>query len=179
MFIDRIYNITGVGIVVSGTIKQGKLKAGKDLLVGPDASGKFSKVKAKSIEMHYHRLSEANAGLVVGIAVHGIRYENLKRGMVLCDPSAKPAAVRSFEAEILVLNHPTRIAPGYEPIVHLNTIAETVKLKLIDKKYLKSGDSGKVAVTFKYEPQVIAVDDKFVFREGKTKGIGTVTKILG
>ena len=33
MFIDRVYNISGVGTVVSGTIKQGNLQTGKELLI--------------------------------------------------------------------------------------------------------------------------------------------------
>lgn len=178
MFIDRVYNVSGVGTVVSGTIKQGKLQTGKELLIGPNASGKFHKVKATSIEMHYHRLSEADAGLVVGIAVRGIKHEEIERGMVLCDENLTPKAVKSFEAEILVLHHPTRIANGYEPILHLHTVASTVKLDLVDKSYLKAGETGKVKMNFKYTPQYVEVGDKFVFREGKTKGIGTVTKIL-
>ncbi len=178
MFIDRIYNVSGVGTVVSGTIKQGRLLAGKELLLGPDATGNFKKVKATSIEMHYHRLSEADAGLVVGIALRGIKHEYVDRGMVLCDQELSPKAAKSFEAEILVLNHPTRIATGYEPIMHNSTIAATVKLQLMDKDYLKAGESGKVIMSFRYAPQFIQEQDKFIFREGKTKGIGTVTKIL-
>jgi elongation factor 1-alpha len=178
MFIDRVYNVPGAGTVVSGTIKQGKLKAGSELLIGPDKKGNFKKVKAKSIEMHYCRLEEANAGLIVGIAIRGIKSEEIERGMILCDEAIKPKAVKSFEAEIFVLHHPTRIASGYEPVLHCNTIAESVKFKLLDKDYLKSGESGKVEMRFKYKPQFVQVDDKFVFREGKTKGIGTITKIL-
>jgi len=178
MFIDRNYNITGVGTVVSGTVKQGKLKPGSELLIGPDESGQFKKVKATSIEMHYQPLKEANAGLVVGIAIKGMKYEDVKRGMILSDASVKPRAVKSFEAEILVLNHPTRIAPGYEPVFHGQTVSESVKIDLLDKEYLKSGDSGKVRITFRYRPQFVQEGDRFIFREGKTKGIGTITKIL-
>jgi elongation factor 1-alpha len=178
MFIDRVYNISGVGTVVSGTIKQGKLQPGKELILGPDDSGNFKKVKATSIEMHYHRLAEANAGLIVGIAIRGVKHEDVKRGMILCEEQLKPRAVKSFEAEILVLNHPTRIASGYEPVLHTNTIAESVKLELLDKEYLKSGEEGKVRMTFKYKPQFVQEEDRFVFREGKTKGIGTITKIV-
>jgi len=178
MFIDRAYNITGAGTVVSGTIKQGVLKPGTDIIIGPDAKGNFKPVKAKSIEMHYHRLEEANAGLIVGVALRGMKYEDVVRGMILCDTEFKPRAVKSFGAEILVLNHPTRISTGYEPILHINTISETVKLKLVDKKYLKSGESGNVEMVFRYQPQFVREGDKFVFREGKTKGIGTITKIL-
>lgn len=178
MFIDRVYDVTGVGTVVSGTIKQGKLQAGKELMLGPDITGNFKKVKATSIEMHYHRLSEADAGLVVGIAVRGIRYDEIERGMILCNEQLKPKAVKSFEAEILVLHHPTRIATGYEPIVHLSTVSETAKIKLVDKSYMKATDVGKAEFNFKYKSCYVDVGEKFVFREGKTKGIGTVTRIL-
>ena len=178
MFIDRIYNVTGVGTVVSGTIKQGKLQPGKELLLGPNEDGSFKKVKATSIEMHYHRLAEADAGLIVGIALRGIKYEDLERGMILAQENLQPKAVKSFEAEILVLTHPTRIATGYEPIMHNSTIAATIKLELMDKGYLKAGETGKVKMAFRYKPQFVQEGDKFVFREGKTKGIGTVTKIL-
>lgn len=178
MFIDRTYNVTGVGTVVSGTVKQGRLKPGSELLIGPDVSGQFKKVKAISIEMHYQPLPEANAGLVVGVAVKGVKHEEIERGMVLSDVSTKPKAVKSFEAEILVLNHPTRIAPGYEPVFHDQTVAESVKVEILDKEYLKSGDSGKVRMTFRYRPQFVQEGDKFIFREGKTKGIGTITKIV-
>ncbi len=178
MYIDRTYNVPGVGTVVSGAIKQGKLKAGKELLLGPDKLGKFVKVKATSIEMHYHRLEEANAGLIVGIAVRGVKHDAISRGMILCDEQLKPKAVSAFEAEIFVLNHPTRIASGYEPVFHANTIAQSVKFELIDKTYLKSGEEGKVKITFRYKPEFIREGEKFIFREGKTKGIGTVTKIL-
>jgi elongation factor 1-alpha len=178
MFIDRVYDVTGVGTVVSGTIRQGRLQAGKELMLGPDASGGFEKVKATSIEMHYHRLSEADAGLVVGIAIRGIKHEEIERGMILCEEQLKPKAVKSFEAEILVLHHPTRIANGYEPIIHLSTVAETAKVKLLDKSYMKAGETGKVEFMFKYRAAYLDVGEKFVFREGKTKGIGTVTKIL-
>jgi elongation factor 1-alpha len=178
MFIDRAYNITGAGVVVSGTIKQGVLKPDTQLIIGPDKEGHFSEAKAKSIEMHYHRLEQANAGLVVGVALKGIRFEDVERGMILCDAGIKPRAVRSVEAEVLVLNHPTRIATGYEPVLHTNTVAESVKLSLIDKHYLKAGESGRVRMTFRYKPQFLQEGDKFVFREGKTKGIGTITKVV-
>lgn len=178
MFIDRIYNVTGVGTVVSGTIRQGRLQPGKELLLGPDDTGSFKKVKATSIEMHYHRLAEADAGLVVGIAIRGIKHEEIERGMILCDRELQPKAVKSFDTEILVLHHPTRISNGYEPVYHCNTIASSVKFELLGKSYLKAGETGKVRMMFRYKPQFVQEDDKFIFREGKTKGIGTVTKIL-
>ena len=178
MFIDKIYNISGVGTVVSGTIKQGRLQAGSELLLGPDATGKMRKVKAPSIEMHYHRLAEADTGFVVGVALRGVKIDEIKRGMVLCSQELNPNPAKSFEADVLVLTHPTRITNGYEPVIHLFTVGESAKIELIDKEYLKSGENGKIRFAFKYSPHYLEEGDRFVFREGKTKGIGTVTKIL-
>jgi elongation factor 1-alpha len=178
LYIDRVYNIEGVGSVVSGSIMQGKLRAGSDLLIGPDPKGVFRPVKVRSIEMHYARVAEAEAGYIVGIAIRGISHEEIRRGMVLCDVSFAPRAVWSFKADLLILTHPTRVASGYEPVLHCHTISHTVKLTLIDKEYLRPGEQGEVIMEFKYSPWLIREGDKFVIREGRTKGIGHVTKIL-
>ncbi len=178
MFVDKIYNVSGVGTVISGTIKQGRLQAGSELLLGPDETGNMRKVKAPSIEMHYHRLAEADTGFVVGVALRGVNYGGVKRGMILCSPELSPKPVKNFEADVLVLTHPTRITNGYEPVVHLFTVGESAKVELIDKEYLKSGENGKLRFAFKYSPHYLEEGDRFVFREGKTKGIGTVTKVL-
>ena len=178
MYIDKVYNIEGVGCVVSGSIKQGSLSAGKTLLLGPDEKGEFKEVKAKSIEMHYTRIDKAEAGLIVGIALKRVKYEEVKRGMILCEKELEPKAIRRFKAEILVLTHPTKISVGYEPVLHCNTIVSTVKIMKMNKKYLKAGDSDVVEMKFKYKPFFLQVNDKFVFREGKTKGIGSVIEIL-
>jgi len=178
MFIDKIYNVSGVGTVISGTIKQGRLQAGSELLLGPYTDGKMRKVKAPSIEMHYHRLAEADTGFVVGVALRGVNYNDIKRGMILCSQELNPKPVKSFEADVLVLTHPTRITNGYEPVIHLFTVGESAKVELIDKEYLKSGENGKMRFAFKYSPHYLEEGDRFVFREGKTKGIGTVTKVL-
>ncbi len=178
LYIDRIYNVEGVGSVVSGSVRQGRLKAGSELLVGPMQKGDYIRVRARTIEMHYTRLAEAHPGCIVGIAVKGIREEQLRRGMILCDPSLEPKSVWSFEAEVTVLSHPTRIGDGYEPVIHCHTIASAAKLKMIDRPYLKAGETGRVEMRFKYRPFYVQPGDRFIFREGKTKGIGTITKLL-
>jgi elongation factor 1-alpha len=178
LYIDRVYNVEGVGSVVSGSVKQGKLAAGTEVLVGPDVKGRFTPVKVRSIETHSARIPEAEPGYIVGAAVRGVKHELLHRGMVLCDPALDPKAVYSFEAEITVLSHPTRISSGYEPILHCHTIASSVRLTLLDKEYLKAGETGRVIMQFKYRPWYVREGDKFIFREGKTKGIGTITRIL-
>jgi elongation factor 1-alpha len=176
MYVDRTYNVTGVGAVASGTIRSGRVEAGDELLVGPLSDGSFRPVEARSIEMHYHRVDEAAAGRIVGIALKGIDERDLERGMVLAPRDTDPTAARAFEAEVMVLNHPTRIDDGYEPVIHLETVSETASIHPEDGQLLP-GDTGHARVRFKFRPYAVEEGQRFVFREGSSKGVGTVTEI--
>jgi len=176
MYIDRSYKVTGVGAVASGTIQSGEVKAGDELLLGPMADGSFREVEVRSIEMHYHRVDEARAGRIVGIALKGVREADVERGMVLVPREADPAPVREFEAEVMVLNHPTRIGDGYEPVVHLETVSEAAAIYPEDGQLLP-GDTGEARIRFKFRPYLVEAGQRFVFREGRSKGVGTVTDV--
>ncbi|MFB6310110.1 MAG: GTPBP1 family GTP-binding protein [Salinirussus sp.] len=176
MYIDRTYNVTGVGAVASGTIKAGAVEAGDELLLGPMPDGEFEEVEVRSIEMHYHRVDRAAAGRIVGIALKGVQEADVERGMVLVPRDANPHTVREFEAEVMVLNHPTRIGDGYEPVVHLETVSEAAAFYPEDGQLLP-GDTGRARVRFKFRDYLVEEGQRFVFREGRSKGVGTVTDI--
>ncbi|WP_255190651.1 GTPBP1 family GTP-binding protein [Natronobeatus ordinarius] len=176
MYIDRSYAVTGVGAVASGTVMSGEVEAGDELLLGPMPDGRFQAVEVRSIEMHYHRVDRARAGRIVGIALKGVKESALERGMVLLPADADPEPVREFEAEVMVLNHPTRIGDGYEPVVHLETIGEAAAF-YPEQGRLLPGDTGKTRVRFKFRPYLVEEGQKFVFREGRSKGVGTVTDV--
>mgnify|MGYP000241765348 FL=1 len=177
MYIDRTYSVTGVGAVASGTVRSGAVEAGDELLLGPMADGSFREVEVRSIEMHYHRVDEARAGRIVGIALKGVKEPDVKRGMVLLPRDAEPDAVREFEAEVMVLNHPTRIDDGYEPVVHLETVSEAAVFRP-ESGQLLPGDTGRTRVRFKFRPYLVEEGQRFVFREGTSKGVGTVTDVF-
>jgi len=126
--------------------------------------------------MHYHRVDEARAGRIVGIALKGVAEADVERGMVLLPRSADPTPVREFEAELVVLNHPTRIGDGYEPVVHLETVSEAAAIHPEDG-HLLPGDTGDARIRFKFRPYLVEEGQRFVFREGSSKGVGTVTDV--
>ena len=178
MYVDRSYKVTGVGAVASGTVNSGTVEAGDDLLLGPMADGSFREVEVRSIEMHYHRVDKATAGRIVGIALKGVDEEEIERGMALVPRGSDPDPVREFEAEVMVLNHPTRIQEGYEPVVHVETVSEAVVFAPEGGRLLP-GDTGRTTVRFKFRPYLIEEGQRFVFREGSSKGVGTVQSIEG
>jgi len=176
MYVDRSYKVTGVGAVASGTVNSGTVETGDELLLGPMPDGSFREVEVRSIEMHYHRVDKATAGRIVGIALKGVDEAAVERGMALVPRESEPEPVREFDAEVMVLNHPTRIQEGYEPVVHLETLSEAAAI-FPEEGRLLPGDTGEARVRFKFRPYLIEEGQRFVFREGSSKGVGTVTGV--
>lgn len=173
MYIDKVYNVEGVGPVVAGTIKSGSLEAGDKLKLGPMKNGKYRDTTARSMEIHYYGVEKANAGQIVSVALSNVDVDEIERGMVLLPEVSEPESTKEFTAEIMVLNHPTSITDGYEPVVHLETISETAVIKPLENQLL-AGDQGDAKFEFKFNNHHIEKGQKFVFREGKSKGVGKV-----
>lgn len=175
LYVDKTYVVEGVGTVVSGTVMSGTVHEGDELKLGPKSDGEFITTKARSIEMHYHSVDSASAGELVSIAVSNISKDDVRRGMVLCEADLDVTPTREFDAEVMILNHPTKVADGYEPVIHLETISETVELH--PEQTLLPGQKGTTTLQFKTNPYLIEEGQRFVFREGMSKGVGTVKEI--
>jgi small GTP-binding protein len=182
-WIDNVYHVKGIGIVIAGTLKTGEVKINDKMLLGP-VEGKFIEVQVKSIHNNFREdISMLTAGLSGCIAVKTINRKEIinkkkiRKGMVLyqcLDFEKRTKAIRSFSASITILHHPTTIKQNYEPVIHCGKIAQTAIIESIDTECLRTGDKGIVKFKFKYRPEFIELDDVLIFREGKTKGIGKI-----
>merc|ERR1711916_392517 len=96
MPVSGLYNIKGVGTVVTGRIEQGVVNPGDEVAFLPThtASNKCAG-KVFSIEMHHQRIDKAHPGDNVGLNMKGLEKQNMPRTgdvMVLTkDPSLKSA----------------------------------------------------------------------------------------
>ncbi|KYQ88647.1 GTP-binding protein 1 [Tieghemostelium lacteum] len=176
--IDSTWTVTGAGTVVSGTVMKGVININDNLLLGPDDSGNFLPVQVKSIHTKRLPVKQVRAGLTASVALKKIKKSQIRKGMVLVHPSAKPQPTREFEAEVLVLYHSTTIAVGYEAVVHCCVSQQCARIMEIDKNIIRTGDKAKVRFRFMQKPEFLTVDSKFIFREGRAKGIGRITKLL-
>jgi len=153
--LQDLYKIGGIGTVPVGRVETGILKAGMVVTFAP--GGVTTEVK--SVEMHHEVLEQAVPGDNVGFNVKNVSVKDIKRGNVCGDSKVDPPQqVGSFEAQVIVLDHPNRIMAGYTPVLDCHTAHIACKfnelLTLIDKrtgktteknpKFYKSGQAGVV-----------------------------------
>ena len=168
--VQDVYSITGVGTVPVGRVETGVMKSGQTVVVMPTGL----KAEVKSIEMHHQQLQEAKAGDNIGFNLRGIGKNDIRKGDVICTPESPATIAEEFTAQIIVLNHPTVIAPGYTPVFHIHTAQVTCTITEIQKKmdpktgqviqenpeYIKTGDAAIIKVK-PTKPVVIEKQSEF------------------
>ncbi|MEE9242035.1 MAG: translation elongation factor EF-1 subunit alpha [Nitrosopumilaceae archaeon] len=154
--IQDVYTITGVGTVPVGRVETGKMKAGDKIVIMP--SGAPGEIK--SIETHHTEMPSAEAGDNIGFNLRGVEKKDIKRGDVMGTPDAPPKVAKEFRAQIIIIHHPTALAPGYTPVMHAHTtqVAATITafeskinpatgaVEEENPKFLKVGDSAIVKI---------------------------------
>lgn len=98
----------------------------------------------------------------------------VRKGMVLVDERLHPVASWEFDADIAILTHSTTIQPRYQAVIHCEIIRQAARVVAMDKERLRSGDRACVRFRFLQRPEYVTPGTRFVFREGRTKGIGIV-----
>ncbi|XP_066563266.1 GTP-binding protein 1 isoform X2 [Amia ocellicauda] len=176
--IDDTYSVPGVGTVVSGTTLRGLIRLNDILLLGPDPLGNFTPIAVKSIHRKRMPVKEVRGGQTASFALKKIKRSSIRKGMVMVSPRLSPQASWEFEAEILVLHHPTTISPRYQAMVHCGSIRQTATILSMNRDCLRTGDKATVHFRFIKTPEYLHTEQRLVFREGRTKAVGTITKLL-
>ena len=110
--------------------------------------------------MHHTEMPDgAHPGDNVGFNIKNVSVKDVKRGFVTSDSKQDPAKTcESFDAQVIVLNHPGEIHAGYQPVLDCHTAHVACKfeslLQKIDRrnnkvieegpKMVKSGDAAMV-----------------------------------
>jgi len=150
--LQDVYKIGGIGTVPVGRVETGVLKPGMTVTFAPAQVS----TEVKSVEMHHEQLESAQPGDNVGFNVKNVSVKDIRRGMVTGDiKQDPPLPTGSFDAQVIVLDHPNRIMAGYTPVLDCHTAHIACRfnklISLINKrngevleenpKFLKSGQA--------------------------------------
>ena len=181
---DSHFDVKGIGLVVSGTVKGKSMKVNGKYWIGP-VNEKFYPFKARSLHNNIRQVvPQVNDGEIVCIAIRFVGKESFERSqikkglMVFSDTKFKKNVVKKFKAKIKILNHSTTLRNNYQPVIHCNCIRQTASLLLDCKsKVLRCGDTAICDFEFTVRKEYLEVGNTFFFLDGKTKGIGSVIEL--
>ena len=164
-------------------------------MIGPDSIGQFTQTYIRSIERKRIQAPACSAGQSASFALKRVRRKDVRKGMVVLPKTdAAPKVYREFIAEgkfpapthspladpcriVLILSHATTIKPRYQAMLHVGPVSQTCAIIDLDRAFIRTGDRATVAFRFVQRPEYLAVGDRILFREGRTKGLGIVKAV--
>jgi len=197
--VQDVYKISGIGAVTVGRVETGEINQGDNVKFEPASTRLNQNIggEVKTIEMHHEEVESATPGDNIGWNTRGVGQDKVKKGDVAGPSDNPPKVVDSFEAQIIVLNHPNVISEGYTPVFHVNTaqvsctfsnLKKTMNPKTgetieEDPDYIKQGQAAIVEI-IPQQPLVIEPNDdnpqmsRFAVRDmGQTVGAGQCLSI--
>ena len=177
--IDKTFDVPGVGLVVGGMITKGIITEGISLSLGPFEDGSFKTVIVNSIHRNKAACRLVRASQSAALAISGVSKCVIRRGMVLVNSRVETAApcVR-FQAHVSLIFHPTTILQGFRATIHIGNIRQSAIIEKIEPiSQLKTNDTALVSFKFIRNPEYVKLGSRVLFRDGRTKGIGNITKV--
>lgn len=154
--VEEIFNVQGVGTILSGFVSAGSYTKGGTLYLGPTKSGEYIKTTVKSIHVLQTLVDNVYAGHAACFAVNMTRKERkllVRHRMVALDKPIAPT--KTFVAEIvLTKGTPVTMTKGRFQI-QLHILHQRPSCRLVDIETAKGSD-------------VFNEDAEFVLRPGQT-----------
>ena len=157
--VDRVFTLPGFGTVGAGTLVEGGLTSGDEIMVYPQGLP----VKIRGLQVHSQPVEKAWPGQRVAVNLAGLKKEDLSRGNVLAaSGSLTPTMMLDARLDILA-DSPFKVKNN--SLVHLYLGAKELlaKVVLLDEDELERGGSGYAQLRL-VEPVAVKKNDRFVIR---------------
>lgn len=157
--IDRAFTIAGFGTVVTGTLIDGSLRVGQEMVVVPPGL----KSRIRGLQSHKHKVESIGPGNRVAVNLTGLDVDELARGMVLTTPGWLEPTGRVDVFLNLLPNAPEPVEQN-DLLDFFTGSAETpARITLLDTERLEPGQSGWAQLRLR---DVVAVTkgDRYIIR---------------
>jgi len=173
MTIDRIFSAKGFGSIVTGSVLNGMIQSGKEVILLPD----FNKVKIRSIQRHGQSVEKAFSGDRAALNLTGFKVDDFKRGMILSD--RKIDETQMIDATLSLFENDIQLELWTNVIFLTGTFECLTKIHLLDKDVLNNNETAIVQILLE-KPYILLNKDKFIIRNTSndiTLGGGTIIDV--
>ena len=161
--IDRSFTMSGFGTVVTGTLIDGELEVGQELvLVVSDRT-----IRIRGLQTHRKKLEKAVPGSRVAANLSGVSHDDITRGEVLATPGwLRPSGAMDVHLRIIP-DAPHPIRHNMFVTVHAGSSEVIGRVRLLDKERVEPGDSAWAQIKLN-TPLAVVKGDCFVIRSSQT-----------
>lgn len=170
--IDRVFSMPGFGTVVTGTLSDGHLALGDEVVVLPSGA----KGRVRGLQTHKKKEERAMPGSRTAVNISGVAVEQIARGEVVAKPG-QYQPTRRVDARIRLLKDVSQpVRHGNEVKVFVGASETMATLRLLGAEMLNSGEEGWIQLELR-EPVVAVRGDRYILRRpspGETLGGGEI-----
>ena len=157
--VDRVFTMKGFGTVVTGTLMDGEVKTGDDVVLYPENI----KVKVRGIQTYGREAETALAGQRTAINLSGAAQEDIDRGDVLAKPGAV-TVTNMIDTELTMFRSADRMVLNNSRVhVYCGSDEVLCKVILLDRDAVSAGETCFAQLRLE-EPMAVRRGDRFIIR---------------
>ena len=170
--IDRVFSLSGFGTVVTGTLLDGTLRLGDQVMIEP--AGRPARIRG--LQTHKTKIDVARPGRRIAVNLSGISKDEIRRGDLL----AAPNVVRNTVLCDVTYDH---LASADAPLKHNSEVKLFVgaseiiaRARVLGVEQIEPGQSGWLQLALRDKAALVR-GDRFILRRpspGQTLGGGRV-----
>lgn len=157
--VDRVFTLTGFGTVVTGTLLDGSLKIGDEVVCLP--RGKTGRIRG--LQNHHHKLQKIDPGFRAAVNIVNLSLQDIERGDVIAHPGDyKPTNLLDAHFRLLK-DSPFHLKHNLEVKLFLGSSETTARIRLLGSQGLKPGESAFIQLRTDHAV-VASKGDRFILR---------------
>ncbi len=170
--IDRVFSMSGFGTVVTGTLSDGHLALGDEVVILPSGQ----KGRVRGLQTHKKKEETAVPGSRTAVNLSGVAAEDVRRGEVLAHPG-QYQPTRRLDARLRLLKDVSAPLKHASEVKFFVGASETMAtLRLLGVETLEPGQEGWIQLELR-DPVVAVRGDRYILRRpspGETLGGGVI-----
>lgn len=170
--VDRVFSMPGFGTIVTGTLSDGCLSLGDEVIILP--AGHRGRIRG--LQTHKKKKETALPGSRTAINISGVALEQVRRGDVIAKPG-QYEPTRRLDAQVRLLNDISAPLRHAGEVKFFVGAAETIgRVRILDTETLEAGQEGWIQLELR-QPVIAVRGDRFILRRpspGETLGGGLI-----